>query len=361
MIVERTCYFAKPGLAAEVLAHRRHASAVRVSIGLAAGSISIGREGGGPDVTWECAFADESKHAADLDARAGSPAFEAVRVRMRELIARFERHVEAQDDVSPLTNGIVDRALDGLPIVAAEKKFRSGAHELKGYLLLPPGDGPFACMMLAHGSGIDRGTLDVSRPGTASWLAGMGIASFLVHRHGYGNSEGPGWREEVTAPHGSEDYDRQLSGRLDRESNDVLVALDVLAAMPEIRADHIGMMGSSFGGVNTLLAASKTDRFRCAVEFAGAAMNWDRAPGLRRLMTAAALRLSAPIFFLQAENDYSVRPTHELAAVMADAGKPFEARVYPAFGVTPQEGHFFERDGSRVWGPDVRRFLERHL
>jgi dienelactone hydrolase len=131
--------------------------------------------------------------------------------------------------------------------------------------------------------------------------------------------------------------------------------------MPEIRGDHVGMMGSSFGGVNTLLAASKTDRFRCAVEFAGAAMNWDRAPGLRRLMTAAALRLTAPIFFLQAENDYSVRPTRELAAAMADAAKPFEARVYPAFGITPQEGHLFERDGARVWGPDVRRFLERHL
>jgi dienelactone hydrolase len=361
MIIERTCYFAKPGLVGEVLSHRRHASAVRVSIGLPAGSIRVRREGDGPDVTWECAFADESAHAADLDARAASPAFEAVRARMRELIARFERHVEARDDVSPLTNGIVDRALESMPIAAAEKKFRSGAHELKGYLLLPPGDGPFACMMLAHGSGIDRGSLDVSRPGTASWLAGIGIASFLVHRHGYGNSEGPGWREEVTAPPGSEEYDRQLSGRLDRESDDVLAALDVLAATPGIRPDHIGMMGSSFGGVNTLLAASKTDRFRCAVEFAGAAMNWDRAPGLRRLMTEAALRLTAPIFFLQAENDYSVRPTHELAAVMADAGKPFEARVYPAFGITPQEGHFFERDGARVWGPDVRRFLERHL
>ena len=40
-------------------------------------------------------------------------------------------------------------------------------------------------------------------------------------------------------------------------------------------------MGSSFGGINTLFAAAKTDRFRCAVEFAGAAMNWDRTPALR--------------------------------------------------------------------------------
>jgi hypothetical protein len=40
-IFERTQYYAKPGLAAEVLDIRRKASAVRVSIGLPAGEILI--------------------------------------------------------------------------------------------------------------------------------------------------------------------------------------------------------------------------------------------------------------------------------------------------------------------------------
>ncbi len=68
MVVERTQYFAKPGLAAEVLAVRRKASAVRVSIGLPAGEIFV-------------------KHPA------ASAAFEGVRVQMRKLYARFERQV----------------------------------------------------------------------------------------------------------------------------------------------------------------------------------------------------------------------------------------------------------------------------
>jgi hypothetical protein len=38
-VVERTHYYARPGLAAEVLDVRRKASAVRVSIGLPAGEI----------------------------------------------------------------------------------------------------------------------------------------------------------------------------------------------------------------------------------------------------------------------------------------------------------------------------------
>ncbi len=361
MWIERTGYYAKAGAAAAVLENRRLACAVRAEIGLAAGDIFVRADGDGPDVRWECHFPTREAHAADLAARAASPEFEAVRARMRSLIDRFERHVEQRDAVAALPNGIVHTPLHDRAIEARELSFQSGAHRLKGYLTLPPGPGPFACLMLNHGSGIDQGTLDVSRPGTAALLASWGIASFLTHRHGYGNSEGPGWRAEVTSPHGSAEYAAQLSARLDRESDDVLVATEIVAALPEIRADRIGVMGSSFGGVNTLLAASKSPRFRCAVEFAGAAMNWDRAPELRALMIAAARRLTMPIFFIQAHNDYSIRPTIELAEALADSGVVFQSRVFPAFGITHQEGHLFERDGSRVWEGDVRRFLERYL
>src|SRR5262244_3313627 len=82
-IVERTQYYAKPGLAAEVLDIRRKASAVRVSIGLPAGEILVkhpGGDGSEPDVAWQCTF-------ADVAARAASAEFESVRVQMRKLYA----------------------------------------------------------------------------------------------------------------------------------------------------------------------------------------------------------------------------------------------------------------------------------
>jgi len=95
-IVERTHYYAKPGLAAEVLEQRRKASAVRTAIGLPAGEIFVKHpsgDGSEPDVAWQCAFVDEIAHAADLAARAASAEFEGVRARMRTLYARFERQV----------------------------------------------------------------------------------------------------------------------------------------------------------------------------------------------------------------------------------------------------------------------------
>ncbi len=81
MIVERTQYYAKPGRAAEILANRREASRIRVSLGLSAGTIYAKKGGDGPDVTWECSFPDEAAHKADLAARDKSPDFEKIRAR----------------------------------------------------------------------------------------------------------------------------------------------------------------------------------------------------------------------------------------------------------------------------------------
>jgi dienelactone hydrolase len=360
-IIERTHYFAKPGCRAEVLATRREACAVRLSIGLRAGEIVVGDgSGGAPDVAWQCTFENGSPREADMPFRAASQDFETVRKRMGALIDRFDRHVFETADLG-LPSGLRDTPLDGHPMVPREIAFASGGHSLTGYLHLPPGEGPFPLMITNHGSGIDKGTEDVSRPGTAAVLAAWGVASFLPHRRGYGNSSGPGWREEVCSPYGSDAYDLELARRLDAEAADILAALDIVAALPEIDSHHIGVMGSSFGGTTTLLAASRTDRFACAINFAGAAMNWDRTPALRALMLAAAARLSCPVYYIQAANDYSIRPTQEIPASLPRDGLKVQARIFPAFGANHHEGHLLESRGPTIWAESVRDFLEQHL
>jgi dienelactone hydrolase len=359
MLIERTNYFAKQGRADEILTVRRRASEVRVALGLPYGTIGVKRGGDGPDVSWQCGFLDRTAHEADLAARAASAEFERCRQRMRELVSRFERHVEGRDAGPNSWAG--DVSLVGRAVVPREIAFPSGGLTLKGYLHLPPGPGPFPCMITNHGSGIQQGTEDICRPATAAWLASWGIASFLPHRRGYGNSPGVPWRQEVAAAYGTEDYDRQLLKRLDDESGDVIAALDAVSRLPEILADRIGVMGSSFGGTNTLLAASKSPQLRCGVEFAGAAMNWERAPRLRDSMIAAARECTQPMFYIQAENDYSIGPTRDIAKALEGSGRTYQAKIFPAHGVNNHEGHLFESTGQLLWGPEVRAFLERYL
>jgi carboxymethylenebutenolidase len=360
MIIERTEYWARTGHADSVLETRRRANAVRLAMGLQAGTIRLGIEGGGPDVTWQCAFADRQSHTQDQEARDRSPAFAKVREEMGRHVTRFERIVERQAE-SVAGCGFAERDVTAFAVVPQEVTFPSDGLMLRGYLYLPPGPGPFPCMITNHGSTIEKGTTDLCRPGTAALLLSWGIASFLPHQRGYGKSPGAGWLDEVTAEFATPEYDRQLAPRLDRESDDVLAALSWLRQHPDIDAGRIGVMGSSFGGTNPLLAAAKSDGFRCAVEFAGAAINWEHTPGLRSLMLARAAELRCPIYFIQAATDYSTRPTTELAAAARKAGVETQERIFPAWGLTADEGHVFERNGPHVWGPEVRRFLERWL
>lgn len=360
MIIERTCYLPKPGRLDDVLATRRRASRTRVELGLVAGTIRVGETGRGDMVFWEAHFTSPDEHEADLAARAASPDFEACRATMHGLIDDFDRQV-LRPDPDLETLAVRDLPLAGAAVAPEEVTFPSAGLDLKGYLYVPPGTGPFPCLVTNHGSTIHQGTSDVCRPGIAALLMSWGIASFLPHRRGYGNSPGVPWREQVAAEYGTDDYDERLTNRLDDESEDVVAALDHVLARPGIDARHVGVMGSSFGGTVTLLAAARDARFRCAVEFAGAAMNWERTPRLRALMLDAAERLTQPIFFLQAANDYSARPTVELAEAARAAGRTVLGRVYPAFGLTEDEGHQLYRDGPALWGEDVRRFLERWL
>jgi len=359
MIIERTRYVPKPGHLAEVLATRHRACDVRISLGLAPGHVFTEETDQGTLVHWSCRFASEEEHQKDLAARDASPDFEAVRGHMRGLISQFERHFLKS---TPRPDAVLqEQCLRGFPIVPRAHIFESQGLNLKGYLYLPPGEGPFPCLVFNHGSTINQGTEDVCRPGTAHRLLGWNVAVFMPHRHGYGNSPGTPWKEEVNAQHGTPEYDRRLVMRLDSEANDVVAAFHYLLTIPEIRPDRIGVMGSSFGGVMTLLSAAREPGFRCAVEFAGAAMNWEVAPLLRGYLLSEAARLTQPIFFAQAENDFSIRPTLELAESAKRAGKEVYSKMYPPFGLTHMEGHLLCGEGGQVWAEDIRWFLEKYL
>ena len=93
-------YYARDASARpQVLATRRRASDVRISIGIPRGRIFIrhpDNEGAFPDVMWDCVFPDARAHDQDMQARAASADFEGCRATMRTLTRRFERIIYAQ-------------------------------------------------------------------------------------------------------------------------------------------------------------------------------------------------------------------------------------------------------------------------
>ena len=97
------------------------------------------------------------------------------------------------------------------------------------------------------------------------------------------------------------------------------------------------------------------------MNFAGAAQTWRAIPDIRTRLLSAVRNATIPIFFIQAENDFDLTASRELAAEMQRTGKPHQIKFYPPFGTTHQDGHDFCVKGVAVWGADVFAFLEANL
>ncbi len=99
-IVALNMYYARQGRADEVFQTRCDASRVRLAIGLSAGRVlrRVDSASNAPHVVWECEFDSVAAHDLDMSGRGDSPALEAVRERMRKLLARFERTLWTIED-----------------------------------------------------------------------------------------------------------------------------------------------------------------------------------------------------------------------------------------------------------------------
>jgi hypothetical protein len=120
MIISYNFYYARPGNAAAVLQQRIKASDVRAQLGLPRGRIIRKIEGGDdfPDVIWRLDFAGMAGQDADMQARAASPAFEAIRHGMRQLYRRFERPLYVPHD----------KNTEPLPAALAQTLFLHGVY-----------------------------------------------------------------------------------------------------------------------------------------------------------------------------------------------------------------------------------------
>jgi len=255
--------------------------------------------------------------------------------------------------------------LTSSPVLAADPvSFRSGNLTLHGVLYKPDGDGPFPAVVYNHGSApgmLSGQAFDALGP----VFVARGWVFFAPYRRGQGlsASAGPFIGDEIDASSkrgGIRAAAATMVRLLETDHlDDQLAALAWLRTQPFVRPDRIAVAGNSFGGIETVLGAER-GQYCAAIDASGGAESWAAAPELQRRMIAAVRNAHAPIFFLQAENDYDLSPSRALSAAMADAGKIFELKIYPAFGASAAAGHSFAWRGSSVWADDVFAFLTKH-
>ncbi|HEV8719617.1 MAG TPA: prolyl oligopeptidase family serine peptidase [Candidatus Binatia bacterium] len=237
--------------------------------------------------------------------------------------------------------------------------FKSGDLDLKGFIWTPPGEGPFPALLWNHGSEKLSGSVD----GVAPYFVNKGYVFFVPHRRGQGRSPGPYIMDELNMAGSrlSGERGRREIDLHERHLEDQLAALKYLQTLPYVDKNRVVVMGFSFGGIQTMLAVERGPGYRVAVNCSGAAESCKGSSSLRSRLTTAASKATMPVFFLQAENDHDLTPNRVLSEEVRKAGKPVEAKVYPAFGSGPRDGHSFCVRGTETWGPDVLKFIETYL
>jgi len=246
------------------------------------------------------------------------------------------------------------------PVEPELVSFPSGDLVLRGYLYKPEGAGPFPAIIWNHGSE----KLPGQQPELARYYTKLGFVFFLPHRHGQGRSPGP-YIEELIEKYAAIEKNRTLFQkyvvRLHEEYNlDVVAAVEWLKGQSFVDQRRMVMSGCSYGGIQTLLTAEKGLGLRAFVPFAPAAKSWVNTE-LRKRLLEAVLGAQAPLFLIQAQNDFSLGPSGVLGPMIEQKGPPNQARIYPPYGTTPQEGHWdfaTKEGGIDIWGPDVLAFFQ---
>lgn len=236
-----------------------------------------------------------------------------------------------------------------------------GSAELHGFLYVPPGIGPFPAVLWNHGS--------EKLPGWQTELArfytAQGFVFFIPHRRGQGRSPGPYIMDRIKAipseATSAVEGEARYLALHEEAARDVEAALAWLERRPEVHAQRIVMSGVSFGGVQTVLAAEKGLRVRAFVAFAPGAMSWKKVPALGERLRRAANHAKSPLLIVQAANDYDLAPSRELGEALAQRTDRSGARVFAAFGSSPEDGHYgfaTKSDAIAVWGPEVLHFIK---
>ncbi len=258
------------------------------------------------------------------------------------------------------------------PMVPEVVEFQSGKLHLKGFLWKPSGAGPFPAVLFNHGSGGEHAneTAGMQIGEAAGILAPFfvkhGYAFFYPFRRGHGPSadQAPFMQDvlDQEEARGKEARQHLQFVLLTTEQiDDTMAALEFLKRVPGVDAKRIALAGHSFGGQLTLLAAERDASVRAIVTFAAAANSWERSPELRELLLHAVHTMKAEIMLIHAENDFGTAVGNNLAAELERLHKGHVLKIYPAVGLTREDGHSMLYLNIPAWEHDVFGFLDQNL
>jgi dienelactone hydrolase len=191
----------------------------------------------------------------------------------------------------------------------------------------PDGSGPWPAIVFNHGSsgpGGDR-FFDLARH-----FADAGYVVFLPARRGHQISSTRKSCGENSVDYGDRHTGEELWRYFEKENEEeVESAIRYVKARPYVNPARVSVMGCSYGGIQSLIAATKEGLgLHAALPMAAASLSWGNH-AIRSHMQTAAMQVRTPIYYTQSFLDNQGVPTSLLGPLSS------------AFTSEPAYGHVF--------------------
>lgn len=246
------------------------------------------------------------------------------------------------------------------------------ATKMPAELFVPAGAGPFPVVVYSHGRASkaeDRARLKQPIPrGHAGYWMGKGFAVVAPIRPGYGvagavdrERSGTQVRED-----GSCGGEQRLAAASAAAGGAVRAAIDWSRRQPWAMKDRIVLVGTSAGGLATVVAAAERPAGVIGfVDFSGGAAGYPKErPGascgeaaLTEVFRRAGRGVRVPNLWLYAENDryWGQQAPRVWHAAFAAGGSPTQfVMTAPVVG---EDGHHLMLRGGRLWSAHVDPFV----
>jgi len=237
---------------------------------------------------------------------------------------------------------------------------------LVGYVYKPAGAGPFPAVVWNHGSEQDPKP-DGEFARVAELIVPAGFVLFAPERRGQGESQGPYIVDVVRkerADHGDEAGDKLLVRLMEtNQLEDQLAGLKRLKEVEYVNPHQLAVMGCSYGGIQTLLAAEKGAGYKGAIAMCPGAESWEHNEVLQHRLIQAAENIDIPVLLIHPKKDANVAPGYVLGRHFEEQHKPYGLIIFPPYGTEKEQGHCFGglNGADHIWGPSVLQFLNHIL
>ncbi len=229
---------------------------------------------------------------------------------------------------------------------------RSGDETVPGYYYKPEGKGPFPAVVLVRAA---------SRPITEAKPPVPELAKDFTSR-GYVVVV-PNWHvtPETAYADPSQKNRKMNLPEFQSMAKDIAAAVSWAKIQSFVDENRVAVVGHASGAIISMLLAEQEIGVRGYVVFSPAAVLWKERDDLQKAFVNSVREAKAPIFLIQAQNDFSLAPSQALAPELARRHDLSLSKVYPPFGTSHEQGNNFAMAGSSVWSDDVFKFLQRAM